>query len=48
LDRHIIEVRENLKRVVKRFADKGMPIEDIAERMDVSVNYVKGNLKVSE
>lgn len=48
LDKHIIEVRENLKRVVKCLADKGMSVEDIAERMDVSVNSVKGNLKVSE
>jgi Lactoylglutathione lyase and related lyases len=41
-DRHIIEVGENMKAVCKRFIDRGMTLEQTAERMDVPVEYVKG------
>jgi len=39
-DRHIIEVGENMKAVCKRFIDSGMTPEQVAERMDVPVEYV--------
>ena len=45
LDKHIIEVGENMAVVVKRFIDCGMTVEQIAIRMDVSVDYVKSLLK---
>lgn len=40
LDKHIIEVGENMKFVCKRFADSGMTAEEIAGRMDVPVKMV--------
>jgi len=40
LDRHIIEVGKNMASVCRRFFDSGMSPEEIAERMDVPVNYV--------
>jgi len=43
-DRNIIEVAEDLVRVMKRFADSGMSVEEVAVRMDVSVSYIKDNL----
>lgn len=39
-DRHIIEVGENMVVVCKRFYDSGMTPEQIAERMDVPLDYV--------
>lgn len=39
-DNHIIEVGENMKTVCKRFLDRGMTVEEVAERMDVPVKYV--------
>lgn len=39
-DGHIIEVGEDMGAVVKRFADSGMTAEQIAERMDVPLEYV--------
>jgi len=36
LDNHLIEVGESLKAVVERFRTKGMSIEHIAEKMDVT------------
>jgi len=40
LDRHIIEVGENMKSVCRRFLDCGMTTEQVAERMNVPVDYV--------
>lgn len=44
-DRHIIEVGEDMVMVVKRFAGSGMTETQIAERMNVSLNYVQNCLK---
>lgn len=38
---HIIEVAEDISMVAKRFFNKGMTVEQVAERMDVPVDYVK-------
>ena len=43
-DRHIIEVGENMIKVVRRFLDSGLSIEETAIRMDVSLDYVKSYL----
>ena len=40
-DRHIIEVGENIKAVTRRFLDSGMTEEEVAERMDVPLEFVK-------
>lgn len=40
-DKHIIEVGENINRVVKRFLNKGMSAESVAVRMDVPIDYVR-------
>ena len=44
LDRHIIEVGENIVMVVKRFIAAGLSVEETAARMDVPVDYVKSCL----
>lgn len=44
-DRHIIEVGESMARVCRRFLDGGLTEEGIARRMDVSVEYVRAQLK---
>ena len=44
LDKHIIEVAENLVMVIKRFINSGLTLEQTAERMDVDVNYIKSAL----
>lgn len=44
LDKHMIEVGENIEMVVKRFLDKGLSIEQTAIRMDVSVDFIKSCL----
>ncbi len=36
-DGHIIEVGENIRKVVERFLDSGMSMEETSRRMDVSV-----------
>ncbi len=41
LDKHIIEVSENIAMVVNRFLNSGLTIEQTATRMDVPVEYVK-------
>ncbi|RXI40130.1 glyoxalase [Clostridium tetani] len=41
LDKHIIEVGENIVIVVKRFAESGLSAEEIATRMDVPLDYIK-------
>nr|WP_325218281.1 VOC family protein [uncultured Oscillibacter sp.] len=43
-DRHIIEVGENLAAVCRRFLDSGLTPEQTAERMDVSLEYVRKRL----
>ena len=37
LDKHLIEVGENMKMVVKRFLTSGMTMEETSQRMDVSL-----------
>lgn len=41
LDKHIIEVGENINMVIKRFIDSGLSIEETAARMDVPVSYIE-------
>lgn len=41
-DGHIIEVGEAMETVVKRFRNAGMTDEQVAERMDVPLEYVRG------
>ena len=41
LDKHIIEVGENLKIVCKRFLDSGLTMEETAKRMDVPIKFVQ-------
>ena len=43
-DRHIIEVGENMAAVCRRFLDSGLTPEQTAERMDVSLEYVRKRL----
>lgn len=38
---HIIEVAEDILMVLNRFIDNGMTVKQVAERMDVPVEYVK-------
>lgn len=45
LDKHIIEVGENIVIVVKRFAKSGLSAEEIATRMDVPLDYIKACLQ---
>ncbi len=42
---HIIEVAEDISMVVKRFFHNGMTPEQVAQRMDVPLDYVKACLK---
>ena len=37
LDGHLIEVGEDMKMVIMRFLDTGMSMEEVSERMDVSI-----------
>lgn len=41
LDKHIIEVAEPLKHVIKRYRTQGLTDIDIASRMEVSVEYIQ-------
>ena len=41
LDSHLIEVGEPIKSVVERFQASGMSIQDIAKKMDVTVDGVQ-------
>ncbi|AGF56135.1 catechol 2,3-dioxygenase-like lactoylglutathione lyase family enzyme [Clostridium saccharoperbutylacetonicum] len=45
LDKHIIEVGENLKTVCKRFLDSELNVEETAKRMDVPVKFVQASIK---
>lgn len=40
-DGHIIEVGEMIKAVIERFLKSGMTVEELAERMDVPLEYVR-------
>jgi catechol 2,3-dioxygenase-like lactoylglutathione lyase family enzyme len=44
LDKHIIEVGENMNLVVRKFIDGGLSIEGTAARMNVPVGYVRSCL----
>lgn len=44
-DKHIIEVGESMERVVRRFRDKGMTAEEIAERTQHPLDFVNNALK---
>ena len=39
-DKYIIEVGENMKAVCNRFINSGMTAEQVAERMDVPIEYI--------
>ena len=43
-DLHVIEVGEEMGRVIRRFIDGGLSIEETARRMDVPLGYVQGYL----
>lgn len=45
LDKHIIEVGENIKVVCKRFLDSGLSVEQTAKRMDVPLSFVQSCVK---
>jgi hypothetical protein len=45
LDKHIIEVGENLKTVCKRFLDSGLSVGETAKRMEVPVKFVQASIK---
>lgn len=45
LDKHIIEVGENMKVVCRRFLESGLTIEETAKRMDVPVKFVQASVK---
>lgn len=40
-DNHVIEVGENMKAVCRRFLERGMTAEQVAEHMDVPVKFVR-------
>ncbi len=45
LDKHIIEVGENITIVIKRFAKNGLSAEEIAVRIEVPFHYIKSCLQ---
>ncbi|MBN1052494.1 hypothetical protein DV092_10680 [Clostridium botulinum] len=45
LDKHIIEIRESMSVVCKRFMKSGLSIEETAKRMDVPAEYVQYCIK---
>ncbi len=44
-DKHIIEVGENMEVVCRRFLNGGMTPEQVAERMDVPIEYVNACIR---
>lgn len=48
LDDHLIEVGESMKSVVEKFLEQGMSLEQVAKRMDVTVNDVENMRKAAE
>lgn len=47
-DRHIIEVGENIRMVVRRFLDSGMTPEQTAQRMDVPLDFVRDCMDIEK
>lgn len=45
VDGHIIEVGENMKAVCCRFMNQGLSIEEVADRMDAPVKFVRSCLR---
>lgn len=45
LDKHIIEVGENMKVVCRRFLDSGLTEEETSKRMDVPIKFVQACAK---
>lgn len=45
LDKHVIEVGENIKVVCKRFLDSGLTLDETAKRMEVPIKFVKACVK---
>ncbi len=46
LDYHIIEVGENMRSVVKRFLAEGMTIDEISEKSQYPIDFVKSCIEV--
>ncbi|MBF4750345.1 hypothetical protein ITJ05_16765, partial [Clostridioides difficile] len=44
LDGHIIEVGETMSSVCRRFLDSGLSMDEVAKRMDVTVEYIESVL----
>ncbi len=44
-DKHIIEVGENMEAVCRRFLNAGMTPQQVAERMDVPVDFVNACMR---
>lgn len=45
MDRHIVEVGENMKTVCRRFIEQGMSIEEAAIRMDAPIKFIQACLR---
>lgn len=45
IDKHIIEVGENIKVICRRFWDSGMTPDEVAGRMDVPVEFIRACMK---
>ena len=45
IDKHIIEVGENIKVICRRFLDNGMTPDEVAERMYVPVEFVRACMR---
>lgn len=44
-DRHIIEIGENMMMVCRRFLNSGMTPQQVAERMDVPLEFVNSSIE---
>ncbi|MGI5896416.1 MAG: VOC family protein [Oscillospiraceae bacterium] len=44
-DGHVVEVGENMKAVCRRFLAQGMTEQEVAERMDVPLKYVRACMR---
>ena len=45
IDKHIIQVGENITVVCRRFLDSGMTPDEVAVHMDISVEFVKAYMR---
>ena len=45
IDKHIIQVGENIKVICRRFLDSGMTPDEVAGRMDVPVEFIRECMK---